>query len=59
MGYHLGGEEVEVTGQLRANGSSVQRTARANGPALGLGERLKRASETCLRDCAAALPAGP
>ena len=59
VGYHLGGEEVEVTGQLRANGSSVQRTARANGPALGLGERLKRASETCLRDCAAALPAGP
>ena len=59
VGYHLGGEEVEVTGQLRANGGSVQRTARANGPALGLGERLKRASDACLRDCAAALPAGP
>ena len=59
VGYHLGGEEVEVTGQLRANGSSVQRTARGNGRDSGLGERLKRASDACLRDCAAALRAGP
>ena len=59
VGYHLGGEEVEVTGQLRANGSSVQRTARGNGRDLGLGERLKRASDACLRDCAAALRARP
>ena len=57
VGYHLGDNEVEVTGQLRANGSSVQRTARGNGRALGLGERLKRASDACLRDCAAALDA--
>ncbi len=59
VGYHLGGEEVEVTGQLRANGSSVQRTARGNGRNLGLGEQLKRASAACLRDCAAALTARP
>ena len=59
VGYHLGGEEVEVTGQLRANGSSVQRTARGNGRDLGLGEQLKRASDACLRDCAAALRARP
>ena len=59
VGYHLGGEEVEVTGQLRANGSSVQRTARGNGRDSSLGERLKRASDACLRDCAAALRAGP
>ena len=59
VGYHLGDDEVEVTGQLRANGSSVQRTARGNGRDLSLGEQLKRASEACLRDCAAALDARP
>ena len=59
VGYHLGDDEVEVTGQLRANGSSVQRTARGNGRDLGLGDRLKRASDACLRDCAAALSARP
>ena len=59
VGYHLGDEEVEVTGQLRANGSSVQRTARANGPGPSRGEQLKRASDACLRDCAAALSARP
>ena len=57
VGYHLGDDEVEVTGQLRANGSSVQRTARANGNGQGRGEQLKRASDACLRDCAAALEA--
>jgi len=55
----LGDDEVEVTGQLRANGSSVQRTARANGGGNGRGEQLKRASDTCLRDCAAALESRP
>ena len=59
VGYHLGDDEVEVTGQLRANGSSVQRTARGNGREISLGDRLKRASDTCLRDCAAALEARP
>ena len=59
VGYHLGDDEVEVTGQLRANGSSVQRTARGNGRELSLGDRLKRASDTCLRDCAAALETRP
>ena len=59
VGYHLGDDEVEVTGQLRANGSSVQRTARANGGGNGRGEQLKRASDACLRDCAAALEARP
>ena len=59
VGYHLGGDEVEVTGQLRANGSSVQRTARGNGRDQSLGDRLKRASDACLRDCAAALEARP
>ena len=59
VGYHLGDDEVEVTGQLRANGSSVQRTARANGRGNGRGEQLKRASDACLRDCAAALEARP
>ena len=59
VGYHLGDDEVEVTGQLRANGSSVQRTARGNGRDLGLGDRLKQASDACLRDCAAALEARP
>ena len=59
VGYHLGDDEVEVTGQLRANGSSVQRTARGNGRDLSLGEQLKQASDTCLRDCAAALEARP
>ena len=59
VGYHLGDDEVEVTGQLRANGSSVQRTARGNGRDLTLGEQLKRASDACLRDCAAALEARP
>ena len=59
VGYHLGDVEVEVTGQLRANGSSVQRTARGNGRDLSLGDRLKRASDDCLRDCAAALAARP
>jgi len=57
VGYHLGDDEVEVTGQLRANGASVQRTARANGGGNGRGEQLKRASDACLRDCAAALEA--
>ena len=59
VGYHLGDDEVEVTGQLRANGSSVQRTARGNGREISLGDRLKRASDTCLRDCAAALETRP
>ena len=59
MGYHLGDDEVEVTGQLRANGSSVQRTARGNGRDQSLGDRLKHASDACLRDCAAALDARP
>ena len=59
VGYHLGDDEVEVTGQLRANGSSVQRTARANGRDATRGEQLKRASDACLRDCAAALSARP
>ena len=59
VGYHLGGDEVEVTGQLRVNGSSVQRTARGNGRDQSLGDRLKRASDACLRDCAAALEARP
>ena len=59
VGYHLGDDEVEVTGQLRANGASVQRTARANGGGNGRGEQLKRASDACLRDCAAALEARP
>ena len=59
VGYHLGDDEVEVTGQLRANGSSVQRTARGNGRDLTLGEQLKRASDACLRDCAAALEPRP
>ena len=59
VGYHLGDDEVEVTGQLRANGSSVQRTARGNGRDQSLGDRLKRASDACLRDCAAALDARP
>ena len=59
VGYHLGDDEVEVTGQLRANGSSVQRTARGNGRDLSLGEQLKRASDACLRDCATALEARP
>ena len=59
VGYHLGDDEVEVTGQLRANGSSVQRTARGNGRDLSLGEQLKQASDTCLRNCAAALEARP
>ena len=59
VGYHLGADEVEVTGQLRANGSSVQRTARGNGRDLTLGEQLKRASDACLRDCAAALESRP
>ena len=59
VGYHLGDEEVEVTGQLRANGASVQRTARGNGRDLSLGEQLKRASDACLRDCAAALQSRP
>ena len=59
VGYHLGDDEVEVTGQLRANGSSVQRTARGNGRDQSLGDRLKRASDACLRDCAAALEARP
>ena len=54
-----GDDEVEVTGQLRANGSSVQRTARGNGRDLSLGEQLKQASDTCLRNCAAALEARP
>ena len=57
VGYHLGDDEVEVTGQLRANGSSVQRTARENGRARSFGDRLKRASDACLRDCAASLSA--
>ena len=59
VGYHLGDDEVEVTGQLRVNGSSVQSTARGNGRDLSLGDRLKRASDACLRDCAAALSARP
>ena len=59
VGYHLGDDEVEVTGQLRANGSSVQRTARGNGRDQSLGDRLKQASDACLRDCAAALEARP
>ena len=48
-----------MTGQLRANGTSVQRTARANGRGQGLGERLKRAGDDCLRECAALLAARP
>ena len=59
VGYHLGDDAVEVTGQLRANGSSVQRTARANGNGQGRGEQLKRASDACLRDCAVALESRP
>ena len=51
--------EGSTTGQLRANGSPVQRTARGNGRDLSLGEQLKRASDACLRDCAAALEARP
>ena len=57
VGYHLGGDEVEVTGQLRADGRSVQHTARANGRGQSLGDRLKRASDDCLRECAAVLSA--
>ena len=58
-GYHLGDDGVEVTDELRANGSSVQRTVGGNGRDLTRGERLKCASDVCLRDCAATLEARP
>ena len=59
VGYHLGDDGVEVTDELRANGSSVQRTVGGNGRDLTRGERLKCASDVCLRDCAATLEARP
>ena len=56
LGHGRDGGGVEVTGALRANGSEVRETGRANGDgARSLGEQLERAANDSLRRCAAAL----
>jgi N-methylhydantoinase B len=53
--HELNGNRIEVTGQLRANGSMARETALADGAARSRGELLQRAADNCLRKCADAL----
>ena len=50
------GDQVHVVGQLRANGTEVRQSGRANGAnGQSLGQKLEAASNDSLRNCAAQL----
>ena len=51
--HHRNGGGVEVTGELKSNGSRVQRTGTSNGNGrLPLGAQIEIASEAAFRSCA-------
>ena len=52
--HHRNGGGIEVTGELRSNGTRVQRTGLSNGNgSLSLGAQIESASEAAFRQCAA------
>ena len=52
--HHRNGGGIEVTAEMKSNGSRVQRTGTSNGNgSLPLGAQIEIASEAAFRSCAA------